>query len=165
MFHTQAYLMKIKAVGALTEARTGTGKRPQCRPKLRLCHRGVVWRGAPQCMFSCSDLSCSVNTLQSLMTGEIMQTYKSVNWLIHHHHLLDRPTWALAFLRNLCQLTYPAISSSDFVTRVFSRVGLSAPRLTPGYPEGPIFSVRVVSLSWLVPFLKRQDLAFCPCMT
>jgi hypothetical protein len=53
-----------------------------------------------------------------------------------------------------------AIASSDFGTRVFSRVGLSAPRPTPGYPGGPMFSVRVVSLSQLVPNLKRQDLAF-----
>jgi hypothetical protein len=49
--------------------------------------------------------------------------------------------------------------------RVFSRVGLPAPRPTPGYPGGPMFSVRIVSLSRLVPILKRQDLAFCPCMT
>jgi hypothetical protein len=55
----------------------------------------------------------------------------------------------------------PAIASSDF----FSTVGLSAPCPTPGYPGGRMFSVRVVSLSWLVPILKRQDLAFCPCMT
>jgi hypothetical protein len=53
-------------------------------------------------------------------------------------------------------MKYPAIASSDFVTRVFSRVGLSAPRPIPGYPGGPLFSVRVVSLSWLVPILKRQ---------
>jgi hypothetical protein len=59
----------------------------------------------------------------------------------------------------------PAIASSDFVTRIFSRVGLSTPRPTPGYPGGPMFSVRVVSLSCPVPILKRQDLAFCPCMT
>jgi hypothetical protein len=44
------------------------------------------------------------------------------------------------------------------VTRVFTRVGLSAPRPTPGYPGVPMFSVMVVSLSWLVPILKRQDL-------
>jgi hypothetical protein len=31
---------------------------------------------------------------------------------------------------------------------------------TPGYPGGPMFSVRVVSHSWLVPILKRQDLDF-----
>jgi hypothetical protein len=42
----------------------------------------------------------------------------------HHHHWLDSHTWALAFLRSFCQLKYPAIASSDFVTRVFSRVGL-----------------------------------------
>jgi hypothetical protein len=58
---------------------------------------------------------------------------------------------------------YPAIASSDFVTRVFSRVGLSAPRPTSGYPGGPMFSVRVISPR--VPILKRQDLAFCPCIT
>jgi hypothetical protein len=37
--------------------------------------------------------------------------------------------WALAFLRSFCQLKYPAIASSDFVTTVFSRVGVSAPLL------------------------------------
>jgi hypothetical protein len=64
-----------------------------------------------------------------------------------HHYWLDSPAWALAFLRSFCQLKYPAIASSDFVTRVFSTVGLSAPRPTPGYPGGPMFSVRVVSHS------------------
>jgi hypothetical protein len=82
-----------------------------------------------------------------------------------HHHWLDSPTWAVVFLRSFCQLKYPAIASLDSVTRVFSRVGLSAPRPTPGYPGGPMFSVRVVSLSRLVPILSRQDLVFCPCMT
>jgi hypothetical protein len=42
------------------------------------------------------------------------------------------------------------------MTRVFSRAVSSAPRPTHGYPWGPMFSVRVVSLSWLVPVLKRQ---------
>jgi hypothetical protein len=83
----------------------------------------------------------------------------------HHHHWFDSPTWALAFLRTFYQLKYPAIASSDFVKRVFSTVGLSTPRPTTGYPGGPMFSVRVVSLSWLVPILKRQDLALCLCMT
>jgi hypothetical protein len=91
-------------------------------------------------------------------------TYKQ-NIHHHHYHWLDSPTWALAFLRRFCQLKYPAIASSDFVTRVFSRVGLPAPSPTPGYLGGPMFSVRVVSLSSLVSILKRQDLAFCPCMT
>jgi hypothetical protein len=77
-----------------------------------------------------------------------------------HHHWLDSPMLALVFLRSFCQLKYTAIASSNCVTRVFSRVGLSAPRPTSGYPGGPMFSVRVVSLSWLVPALKRQDLAF-----
>jgi hypothetical protein len=64
-----------------------------------------------------------------------------------YHHWLDNPTWALAFLRSFCQLKCLAIAFSDFVTTIFSRVGLSAPRPTPGYPGGPMFSVRVVSLS------------------
>jgi hypothetical protein len=38
-------------------------------------------------------------------------------------------------------------ASSGFVTRVFSSVGSSASRPTPSYPVGPMFSVRVVSLS------------------
>jgi hypothetical protein len=65
----------------------------------------------------------------------------------NHHHWLDSPTWALDFFRSFCQLKYPAIASSDFVTRDFSRVGLSAPRPTPSYPGGPMFSVRVLSLA------------------
>jgi hypothetical protein len=56
----------------------------------------------------------------------------------HHHHRLDSPTWALAFLISFCQMKYPDIASSDFVTRVFSRVGLSVPRPTPSYPGGPL---------------------------
>jgi hypothetical protein len=64
----------------------------------------------------------------------------------YHHHRLNSPTWALAFLRSFCQVKYPAIASSDFVTRVFSRVELSAPHPTPGYPGGSMFSVSVVSL-------------------
>jgi hypothetical protein len=55
--------------------------------------------------------------------------------------------WALAFLRSFYPLKYLAIASSDFVGRVFSRVGLSAPHPTTSYPGGPIFSIRVVSLS------------------
>jgi hypothetical protein len=67
---------------------------------------------------------------------------------------------ALAFHRSFCQMKYPAIASSDFVTRVFPRVGLSAPRRTPGYTGRPMFSVRVVSLSRLVPILKSQEVRF-----
>jgi hypothetical protein len=79
---------------------------------------------------------------------------------VHCHHWLDRPMWALAFLRNFCQLKYPAIASSDFMTGVFSRVGLSAPCPTRGYPGGPMFSVKIISLSWLVPILKLLALAW-----
>jgi cytochrome b561 len=61
--------------------------------------------------------------------------------LFHHHHWLGSHTWALAFLRIIFQLKYPAIASSDFMTRAFSRVGLSAPRPIPSYPGGPMFSV------------------------
>jgi hypothetical protein len=66
----------------------------------------------------------------------------------------------VAFFRSFCQLKYPTIASSDFMTRVFSRVELLATRPTPCSPGGPMFSVRVVSLSRLVPILKPQDLAF-----
>jgi hypothetical protein len=31
------------------------------------------------------------------------------------------------------------IAASDFVTRVFSKLELSAPRSTPGYPGGPFY--------------------------
>jgi hypothetical protein len=65
----------------------------------------------------------------------------------HHHHWLECPALALAFLRSFRQLKYPAIASSDFVTIVFSRMGLSAPRPTLGYPGEPMFSVRVFSHS------------------
>jgi hypothetical protein len=54
----------------------------------------------------------------------------------NHHHWLDSPTWALAFLRSFCQLRYPAIASSDFVTRVYSRMGLSAHAQPPAILEG-----------------------------
>jgi hypothetical protein len=54
----------------------------------------------------------------------------------HHHHWLGSATWALAFHRSFCQLKYPAIASSDFVTRVFSMVGLSATRQPPAILEG-----------------------------
>jgi hypothetical protein len=37
----------------------------------------------------------------------------------HHHHWLYSSTWALAFLRSFCQLKYPAIASSDFMTNLF----------------------------------------------
>jgi hypothetical protein len=103
--------------------------------------------------------------LKKLHNESLHKFYSSPNIINHHHYYwLDSPTWALAFPRSFWQLKYPA-ASSDFVTRVFSRVGLSAPRPTPSYPGGPMFFVRIVSLSRLVPILKRQDLAFCPCTT
>jgi hypothetical protein len=43
--------------------------------------------------------------------------------------------------------------------------GVDSPTPNPRSPRGPIFSVRVVTLSWLAPILKSQDLTFCPCMT
>jgi hypothetical protein len=50
-------------------------------------------------------------------------------------------------------LVRPAVASSVFVI------------FFPCDPGGPMFSVRVVSLSWLVPIWKRQELAFRPRMT
>jgi hypothetical protein len=74
----------------------------------------------------------------------------------HHHHWLDSPVWALAFFRSFRQssLSIAAISafaSSDFVTTFFFQGGVAAPRPTPSNPGGSMFSVWVVSLSWLVP--------------
>jgi hypothetical protein len=107
-----------------------------------------------------------LNCLRWVSFGYVRMGWDNLGRIHHHyHHWLDSPMWALAFLRSFSQLKYPAIASSDFVTRAFSRMELSAPRPTPGYPGGPMFSVRVVSLSSLVPILKRQDLAFCHCMT
>jgi hypothetical protein len=83
------------------------------------------------------------NMSVDILTTEYFITYKHHH---HHHHWLDSPTWALAFLRSFCQLKYPAIASSDFVTRVFSKVRLSAPYPTPSYPGGLMSSVRVVCL-------------------
>jgi hypothetical protein len=72
--------------------------------------------------------------------------------IVHHHHHIISSTalWGPPPPRSFCQLKYP-VSASDFMTRVFSRVGLLAPLPTPSYPGGPMFPVRVVSLSWLVP--------------
>jgi hypothetical protein len=67
-------------------------------------------------------LHCFQNSLKTIMH------YLSHH---HHHHWLDSRTWALAFLRSFCQLKYPAIASSDFVTR-FSRP-------TPAILEGRCF--------------------------
>jgi hypothetical protein len=56
----------------------------------------------------------------------IVRTVESPRHHQHHHHRwLDSPNCALAFLRSFCQLKYPAVASSYFVTRVFSSVGLS----------------------------------------
>jgi hypothetical protein len=63
-----------------------------------------------------------------------------------HHHWLDSPTCALAFLRSFCQLKYPAIASSDFVTSLF-RGGVVSPTPNPRLSWRAMFSVRVVSLS------------------
>jgi hypothetical protein len=49
----------------------------------------------------------------------------------------------LTFPRSVFQLKHPAIASSDFVKKLFSRVGLSAPCQIPDYPGVPMFSVRV----------------------
>jgi hypothetical protein len=86
---------------------------------------------------------------------EVSASYDTVGYHHHHHHWLDSPTWALVFLRSFCQLKYPAIASSGFATRVFYRVGLSAPRPTPGYPGEPMFSVRFVS-----PNFKAHRISF-----
>jgi hypothetical protein len=114
--------------------------------RMRTNDRSLWRRWVPVKSRDTSWLTDGISSCKSgLSFVEVVQ-----NWDIYHHHhhhqWLDSPTWALAFLRNFCQLKYLSIASSDFVTRVFSRVGLSAPRPTPGHPGGPIFSLRVLSL-------------------
>jgi hypothetical protein len=36
--------------------------------------------------------------------------------IIHHHHWLNSPTWALAFLRSFCQLSFSIAMLSQFFT-------------------------------------------------
>jgi hypothetical protein len=74
-----------------------------------------------------------------------------------HRHRLDSPTRAVAFLRTFCQL-YIFFTFRD---KSLSQGGFVSPKPNAGYPGGPMFSVRVVSLSRLVPILKR-DLTFLP---
>jgi hypothetical protein len=98
-------------------------------------------------MWSIAVFSSCGKSVPMLSHVNLFHALKPYFLKIHHHHWLNSPMWALAFLRSFCQLKYLAIASSDFATRVFSRLGLSAPRPTPGYPRGPMLSVRVVSLS------------------
>jgi hypothetical protein len=70
-----------------------------------------------------------VNTVANIQVPQKKKIVKRGQTSHHHHNYhnynrFDSPTWALAFLRSFYQLKYPAIASSDFVTRVFSRVGL-----------------------------------------
>jgi hypothetical protein len=58
----------------------------------------------------------------------------------HHYHWLDSPTWTLAFLISFCQLKYPAIASSDFMTSTFSSVSFQPHAQPPvSTPEGRCF--------------------------
>jgi hypothetical protein len=81
----------------------------------------------------------------------------------HHHHRLDSPTWTLAFLRSFCQLKNPAIASSDFVTRVFSRVRFSAPRTTQ--LEDLCFLSGLSPLADKSQFQSVRISLFSPCIT
>jgi hypothetical protein len=69
---------------------------------------------------------------ENALSNKLQKNYPLHSHHHTHHHWLDSPTWALAFLRSFCQLKYLANDSSDFVTRVFSKVELSAPRPIPG---------------------------------
>jgi hypothetical protein len=50
-----------------------------------------------------------------------------------------QPYWVLASLRSFCQLKYPAIASSDFVTRVFPGWGCQPHAQPPAILEGRCF--------------------------
>jgi hypothetical protein len=121
--------------------------------------RHVLWRGLRNTVLMSLVNSSSRRRRRRRCYDEGLKKFTASH---HHHknHWLDSPTRGPGLPHNFCQLKYPAIASSYFVTRVFSWVGLSAPRPTPCYPGGPMFSVRVVSPSRLYPILKRQDLAF-----
>jgi hypothetical protein len=133
--------------------------RKHCAPAVgELCVVGVSHLASIPCFMDGYFESCLIYLFSSPFCLHFRSLY-------HHHHRLDSPTSVLAFLRSFCQLKYSAIASPDFMTRVFSRVVVSARRPPPGCPGGPMFSVSVVSLSRLFPILKCQDLVFFPCMT
>jgi hypothetical protein len=86
---------------------------------------------------------CDMHGLQwdySLIPATTWEIQERYGIQIHHHrHQFKSPTWALAFLRSFYQLKYRFIASSDFMTRVFSRVGLPAPHPRPAILEGRCF--------------------------
>jgi hypothetical protein len=123
------------------------------------------------------DLDVVINILQNaryhLQENIVSQPRRPPSKLLHHHHWLDRSTWALAFLRSFCQLKYSAIASSDFVTRSFPRWGCQPQAQTSAISEGRCFlsglspladysqfqSVRIsrFGLSWLSRINVAQE--------
>jgi hypothetical protein len=75
--------------------------------------------------------------------------------------LARQPYAGLGFPQKLLPAKVSGYCFFRFRDKSIIQGGLSTPRPNPGYPGGPMF----VSLSWLVPVLKRQDLACYPCMT
>jgi hypothetical protein len=100
------------------------------------------------------------------VTSSIIEdsSWKKIN-AIHSSSLARQPYVDPGLPQKLLPAEVSGYCFFRFRDKSLSRVGLSASRPSPGYSEGPIFSVRIVSFSRLVSILKRQDLAFCPCMT
>jgi hypothetical protein len=120
------------------------------------------------------DILCSLpSNLQNVKF--LWSLEKQCLWMLSRIHI-SRPLLSTVIIIGSTALRGPWSPSEDSASwsirllllqtswQEFSRVGLSVPRPNPGYPGGPMFSVRVVCLTWLVPVLKRQDLAFWPCM-
>jgi hypothetical protein len=59
-----------------------------------------------------------------------MMNHNRIQTNFNHHHRLNSPSWALAFLRSFFQLKCPAIATSNFVTSLFQG-GVVSP--TPFY--------------------------------
>jgi hypothetical protein len=69
----------------------------------------------------------------------LVSAYKLVDIISHHHHhWLNSPMWALAFLRTFCQLKYLATPSSDFVSLLQGAVVSPTPnpRLSDVFCQG-----------------------------
>jgi hypothetical protein len=71
-------------------------------------------------------------------------------WLLVHSSsssLARQPYVGPGLPQKLLPAEYLANDFSDFVTRVVSSVGLSAPRPTPGYPGGPLVHYLVLIIA------------------
>jgi hypothetical protein len=103
-------------------------------------------------------------TLVGRYPTKVSQEHTSSTFRAKDHHWLDTPTWALASLRTSISWSIRLLLL-QISWQSFPGWGCQPHAQPPGYRGGPMFSVRVVFLSRLVPISKRQGLAFCSCMT